>query len=203
MRRKDARATYINFLASFMPYMRTSIIHTLVLSVFVLMAGVACSSPTDSDVSTMALSQPLATGIYYTDINGRILGVIGEPADNPSDGDNVYLDLLSPNPAMGSFGVSYTLYAPSVVTVWIEPAVLNTFSFEGESDMATMLGGATFPTPQISARDENFVIHAGKQVQGYHTISVDASSLPIGAYRVYLQAQKSLVWRDILVVRNR
>jgi hypothetical protein len=147
------------------------------------------------------LQSPVITGIYLTDAIGVLIGTWGNPSDLPQPGDNsngtghipLYFEFvgLYPNPSYGITTIRYDLPQATRVKIWVVRGrttdELNDITF----------GGSNF----FSADDLNVQIIEDRysEAGNFSALWTRNKSIPDGFYRIYIQANNLLAWRDAAV----
>lgn len=158
---------------------------------------------------------PVTEGIFITsrDLPDAI-GVWGNPV-NPAEWmlSNPPHDLSQklpsgfwlynpyPNPANYSSRIFFQVPEASNVRVYIVPARLI-----GTPDNSiSLVTGGVFLSPQGVAIKvlENKLLQAGRYWHDWDLTDDNSNPVPAGFYRVYMESGNDLLWRDILVYRDK
>ncbi|HEX2867042.1 MAG TPA: hypothetical protein VHO03_08360 [Ignavibacteriales bacterium] len=174
---------------------------------------------------TESENQPLYSPDHKTPVTGGIvitskydptpLGAWGNPsnpnewklsgfASGPSYKGGAYgfwLENPFPDPAKDSTRIFFQVPKVSNVRVYIVPARLM-----GSPDNSTsLIVGGVFLSPQGIAIKvlENKLLQPGHHWRDWDLTDNNNSPVPAGFYRVYMEAGSDLLWRDILVYRDK
>jgi hypothetical protein len=193
--------------------------NTYRLAYFILilfMVSVSCRNPSEIEIlRSPDLRTPVVTGIRVTNEMGEEIAVWGYLTDpvspvgevgrsqNSQNDDDIYvavpdcgLDMRAPypNPFNGQCRISFSIGNISDVTVWIMPAVL----VGEEEGILLNFGNSLLIKPGTAIA----ILVNEKKLPGYYQIMLDTSGLPGGFYRVFIQANQYLLWRDVAVWRK-
>lgn len=106
-----------------------------------------------------------------------------------------------PNPAKDSSRIFFQVPEKSNARVYIVPARLM-----GSPDNSTsFITGGVFLSPQGIAIKvlENRLLQAGRYWHDWDLTDDNNNPVPAGFYRVYMETGNNLLWRDILVYRDK
>lgn len=147
------------------------------------------------------LQSPVITGIYLTDAMGVLIGTWGSPSDLPQPGGRpngpgnlpLYFDFagIYPNPSDGITTIRYDLPQATRVKIWaVRGRTMDEFN-----DIT--FGGSNF----FSADDLNVQIIEDKYSEAgkYSVLWTRNKDISDGFYRIYIQANNLLAWRDAAV----
>ena len=182
---------------------------------------ISCKNPSETEILySPDLRTPVVTGIRITNEIAEEIAVWGNPNDpespvgkvekseNPPDDDGPIhavptygLDMEAPypNPVNGPCCIRFAIGNSSDVKIWVVPAVLT-----GEDESNTVdISNALVIKPNIAV----IVLVNRKLFAGIHEVrwnSKDSqgNDVPGGFYRIYVQADEYLLWRDVAVWRK-
>jgi hypothetical protein len=189
------------------------------LLTIILFAVLQCSSPTDFNGAPEFISTtPVVTGIYQTNINGDVLGEIGLPSDGhkklsiknkypefetPPDSVlsvlpfsiNVYR--IYPNPVNGPVIIKYHLPKNLYVKIWAVRASYSTAFLGNMLPSVSTFNKSTVYSKLIRPKS---IQEPGSYSVVWRTEDLNSNYLPNGFYRIYIQIDNHLFWRDLLLL---
>lgn len=153
----------------------------------------ACSRADEDILRSSNLGGEVITGFQYTDALGTLLNTVGNPNNKTSETTSQYSyrSFVYPIPARYSISVSvFGIQNSQVVNAWIVTAKVDNRLYQQK-----MIGNASAIVVQGTPLLQ-------QQVTGQDLLSFDISSLPEGAYRLYVKIDDVLLWDNILVTEN-
>lgn len=145
----------------------------------------------DAPMRAPNLQSPVVTGINLTDDMGREMGIWGRPSDKTGNMSMGIFLAVYPNPSDGVFVIRYDLMKAAHVKMWAVRArtddELNDKSF----------GGSTLFAPDDLAL--RILVDQYKETGHYAVEWRRDSNITEGFYRIYLESNDHLIWRDVAV----
>jgi hypothetical protein len=104
-----------------------------------------------------------------------------------------------PNPSTGSFTLIFDLPWPTTVSAWVVRALGPD---ETEEEILNFSGSKVFIPPGAPAATpvDSQPLSAGQHQLEWDGTDASGRRLPVGFYRLYLQADDNLAWSDILLL---
>ncbi len=180
---------------------------------FITLLLVGCKSSSDSNPLNMPITTPpVVEGISITDATGQELGVWGNTDGYPSECTKenntkpgtllpaeCCVHIPYPNPTNIDAVIKYDLAKSATVTSYIVKAYAP-----NEDINQTILNGSYFYN---SIHIIRILIVDYKKQAGFNSLHWNGADetgnpVPSGFYRVYLEINDILFWRDILVART-
>jgi len=170
----------------------------------------SCKSPTSvGEINLQTEEPPLITGIIRTSPDSpSSLAVYGVPNEQPEIVEEISQNVKSnffmaspfPNPTDVSTNISFGLTVGRNVTIWV---VKGRLPDENVSDN-TIIANGNFASPKFHYSK---VLEKKYLQAGYYRIIWNAKYdngdlLPDGVYRVYIEIDGQLMWRNVMIYHN-
>ncbi len=149
---------------------------------------------------------PIVPGLRITSDKGPdVIAIWRKPYDSENSNikngfpiSEAYLDCPYPNPSDGYYDIRFRIAKTSTVGSWIVVASLP----ETKQSEGVQYFGGYLPSP--TGKAVAILLNNEIKQPGYYLLVFHASkSLPAGFYRIYLQVDANLYWRDILLYKKR
>jgi hypothetical protein len=199
--------------------------------VLLLIVSLSCKSPNENEIlpSSPDMSQPVATGIYITDVDPTPIGVWGNPSDGSGTTGAAYpaFSINSGNSTDSNCSLQRisdaAKVAPTLENLYNPypnpfegPCVID-FSLSRKSDVVLYVvparwideknndihssAGAVTATPQRTAIA--LIAHTQLAAGSYHYLwnswDQNGNLFPPGFYRIYLRVGDSIYWHDVFL----
>jgi hypothetical protein len=162
------------------------------------------SNPTEANIN-IDLNPPLITGIVRTSEAGpRAIAIYGNPNEKSdiieNNKLNFYIDSPYPNPTDGSTSISFYVPVKTNVLVWIIKGRLSVENASGSVNYANSNYVSPFTNyfQILYQRDDD----PGRYILIWSGRDQNGKILPDGVYRVYIEVNGQLMWRNIWLYRN-
>ena len=164
------------------------------------------SNPTEvNPIINIDLTPPLITGIIRTSETGpRAITIYGNPNEKSDIIENnrldFYIDSPYPNPTDGSTSISFYVPVKTNVLMWIIKGRLPVENASGSVNYANSNYVSPFTNyfqilyQRVNGPGRYILIWSGRDQNG--------KILPDGVYRVYIEVNGQLMWRNIWLYRN-
>ncbi len=167
----------------------------------------SCNSPTSvGEINLQTEEPPLITGIIRTSPDSpNPIAIYGVPNEQPEIIEEISQNVKSkffmaspfPNPADVSTDITFGLPVGRNVTIWV---VKGRLPGENVSDN-TIIANGNFASPKFHYSK---VIEKKYLQAGYYRIIWNAKydngdSLPDGVYRIYIEIDGQLMWRNVMI----
>jgi len=173
----------------------------ILFNFYLIFLFISCRGPNEPvPLRSPELWDPIVTGIFIThEDTPETSAIWGNPSISKAESQSdcpIRLDNPYPNPTNGSTGIAFEVLKRTEVRIWIAPATLYTLT----SHNAIIYSNGIYGVPGGLCLNLLWeVTTQGRYHVTWAPYTQNAEQLPSGFYRVYLESDEFLIWRDILL----